>query len=377
MLLGGDRRRPSASRSAAWCCTPCSPRRRRADRRQRAPGPRRADVAALVEAGTLPDPCRSPARRWCRWSTRRAGCVTARSSADRLTPLLRPAELARARRGRGPHRAGGRAGIDRPAAGGRRCRPGPGDRARDGDRGRVQVRDLERSQRVLRPGSADHLPAAGGRAGGDRLAGDRCARCARSRRCARGADARSAATGQDEPAAGAATPPTRSTALAVTLNDMLDRLDGLAGAAARVRRRRRPRAAQPAGEHAHPAGGRPAARRGRWPSCPPTCSPTSTGSPGWSTTCCCWPGPTPTSRAPCPARVRSTPCRAARARWPAATPPRGCPSASPTGPRWTCRRSRDELRRVRGQPASTTRSGTPSTRVAAGGRGRGGDAGVC
>ena len=50
------------------------------------------------------------------------------------------------------------------------------------------------------------------------------------------------------------------------------------GAAAGVRRRRRARAAQPAGQHADPARGGPAARRGRH-ACRPTCWPTSTGCP--------------------------------------------------------------------------------------------------
>ena len=109
-----DRAWPSPSRSAAWCCTPCS--------RSPSSGP-----------STARRPASAP-RTSARWSSRHAarpgagvrraggagrrrrrpGASAARSTADRLTPLLRPAELARARPARSLIVPGARAGVAGP-----------------------------------------------------------------------------------------------------------------------------------------------------------------------------------------------------------------------------------------------------------------------
>jgi signal transduction histidine kinase len=175
-----------------------------------------SDVVSMAEAGTLPDPLPVSGAQVVDAAGR---VVTASVNADRLTPLLRPGELARARHGEALTVQGSRAGVPGPlrvvAA-----PVGPADHP-----GTVvvaeQVRDLERSQRVL--GRALLItyplllavlaviswwligrtlgPVEGLRAGAARISG----------------------TGRDERLP---VPDTADEvhALAVTLNDMLDRL---------------------------------------------------------------------------------------------------------------------------------------------------------
>jgi signal transduction histidine kinase len=106
-----------------------------------------SDVVRMAEAGTLPDPLPVSGAQVVQVVDAAGRIVAASVNADRLTPLLRPAELAQARKGAALTVQGARAGLSGPlrvvAA-----PVGPADRT-----GTVivaeQVRDLEHSQRVL------------------------------------------------------------------------------------------------------------------------------------------------------------------------------------------------------------------------------------
>ena len=178
-----------------------------------------ADVVAMAEAGTLPDPLPVSGAQVVQVVDRAGRVVTASVSADRLTPLLRPAELARARRGRVLTVRGARAGITGPlrvVA----VPVGPGDRP-----GTVivaeQVRDLERSQRVLGRALLATYPLL--LAVLAVIAWWMIGRTLRPVEGLRAGAARISGTGQDERLP---VPDTADEiqALAVTLNDMLDRL---------------------------------------------------------------------------------------------------------------------------------------------------------
>ena len=178
-----------------------------------------ADVVAMAEAGTLPDPLPVSGAQVVQVVDRAGRVVTASVSADRLTPLLRPAELARARQGPALTVQGARAGI----AGPLRVVAvpvGPGDRP-----GTVivaeQVRDLERSQRVLGRALLATYPLL--LAVLAVIAWWMIGRTLRPVEGLRAGAARISGTGRDERLP---VPDTADEiqALAVTLNDMLDRL---------------------------------------------------------------------------------------------------------------------------------------------------------
>ncbi len=178
-----------------------------------------ADVVTMAEAGTLPDPLPVSGAQVVQVVDRAGRVVTASVSADRLTPLLRPAELARARRGRVLTVRGARAGITGPlrvVA----VPVGPGDQP-----GTVivaeQVRDLERSQRVLGRALLATYPLL--LAVLAVIAWWMIGRTLRPVEGLRAGAARISGTGQDERLP---VPDTADEiqALAVTLNDMLDRL---------------------------------------------------------------------------------------------------------------------------------------------------------
>jgi signal transduction histidine kinase len=106
-----------------------------------------ADVVSMAEAGSLPDPLPVSGAQVVQVVDGAGRVVSASVNADRLTPLLRPAELARAREGEALTVQGSRAGIPGPLRAvavpvGPASRPGTVIVAE-------QVRDVERSQRVL------------------------------------------------------------------------------------------------------------------------------------------------------------------------------------------------------------------------------------
>ena len=102
-----------------------------------------------------------------------------------------------------------------------------------------------------------------------------------------------------------------------------------------------------------------------WRRCRPTCSPTPTGWAGWSTTCCCWPGPTPTSAHRPGAESGRRPgalLREVAGRYAAAR----VPVSVADGPAVFVSADRDELRRV----LANLRRQRGAARVDPGGAGR-------